>query len=56
VAIGLMSALVPLVGNLIVATFVGRVKTLLKSPEALRRMNVVSGLLLIVVGLGIPFF
>jgi len=56
VAIALMSALVPLVGNLIMAGFVGPATRLLKSPRAVRRMNIAAGCLLIGVGLGIPFF
>jgi len=42
-----LSFVVPLVGNLILAFFVGRARALLKSPEAVRRLNVVSGWLLI---------
>ena len=49
-----LSFLVPFLGNLILALFVDRARRLMKSPEALRRMNVVSGLLLIGVGLIIP--
>jgi len=49
-----LSFLVPLLGNLVLALFVDRARQLLKSPEALRRMNVVSGVLLICVGLVIP--
>lgn len=55
VLIAVLSALVPLVGNLGLAAFVGRVKSLLKSPEAVRRMNLSAGILLICVGLAIPF-
>ncbi|WP_090209355.1 LysE family translocator [Yoonia litorea] len=51
VAICTLSFLVPLVGNLLLAAFVGRVRGLLKSPEALRRLNVTSGALLVIVGL-----
>ncbi len=50
----LLSLIVPLIGNLILALFVGRVRAFLKSPEALRRTNVVAGWLLIGVGLIIP--
>lgn len=49
-----LSLLVPLLGNLVLALFVDRVQRLLKSPEAVRRLNVVSGALLICVGLIIP--
>ena len=46
-----LSFLVPLLGNLVLAAMVDRVRGLLKSPEALRRLNVTSGVMLIVVGL-----
>lgn len=49
-AICTLSFLVPLAGNLMLAASVDRVRGLLKSPSALRRMNVVSGWLLIGVG------
>jgi threonine/homoserine/homoserine lactone efflux protein len=42
-------------GNLLLALFLGRARALLSSPSALRRMNVISGVLLIAVGLVIPF-
>ena len=54
-AICFLSFLVPLVGNLILAGFVGRVRAVLTSPVALRRTNLVAGGLLICVGLVIPF-
>ncbi len=50
-----LSLVVPLVGNLCLALFVDRAKRLLRSPEALRRTNIIAGLLLIGVGLIIPF-
>lgn len=49
------SAGVTLGGNLALSLFLGRARALLSSPVALRRMNVVSGVLLIAVGLVIPF-
>ncbi len=49
-AIMFLSMLVPLVGNLVLALSVDRVRGLLKSPGALRRMNVIAGWLLIGVG------
>ena len=49
-AICFLSFLVPLLGNLILAASVDRVRGLLKAPDALRRMNVVAGLLLVGVG------
>jgi threonine/homoserine/homoserine lactone efflux protein len=54
-AILLVSALVPMLGNLGLAWFLDRARRLLSSPAAMRRMNVASGVLLIGVGLAIPF-
>ncbi len=50
-----LSFLVPLLGNLILALFVDRARRLMKSPQALRRMNLTAGALLILVGVVIPF-
>ena len=50
-----LSALIPLVGNLGMAVFIDRARRLVSSPTALRRMNLSAGVLLIVVGLVIPF-
>ncbi len=55
IAIAALSAAVPLVGNLILALFVDRVKRLMTSPKALRRTNLTAGSLMIAVGLFIPF-
>ena len=54
-AILLISALVPMLGNLGLAWFLDRARRLLSSPAAMRRMNIASGVLLIGVGLAIPF-
>ncbi|TGD67809.1 LysE family translocator [Tabrizicola sp. WMC-M-20] len=54
-AILLVSAVVPMLGNLGLALFLDRARRLLQSPAALRRLNVVSGGLLIAVGCVIPF-
>lgn len=54
-AICALSMAVPLAGNLILSVFIDRARRLLTSPAALRRTNVVSGVLLIAVGLAIPF-
>jgi threonine/homoserine/homoserine lactone efflux protein len=54
-AILLISAIVPLIGNLGLALFLDRARRLLQSPEAIRRLNIGSGLLLIGVGVVIPF-
>ena len=51
----LVSALVPMVGNLGLAWFLDRARRLLSSPRAMRRLNFVSGILLIGVGLAVPF-
>lgn len=54
-AICFLSFLVPLIGNLILAASIHRAKAFLISPTALRRTNITSGILLILVGLTIPF-
>lgn len=50
-----ISVAIPLVGNLVLAAVVGRVRGAVTSPETLRRINLVSGGLLILVGVVIPF-
>lgn len=54
-AIIAISAFVPMVGNLGLAYFLDRARRLLSSPESVRRLNITSGVLLIGVGLVIPF-
>ena len=54
-AICFLSALVPFLGNLILAAFVHQARKLLASDAARRRLNLTSGVLLILVGLVIPF-
>lgn len=54
-AICALSALVPLLGNLVLALSVDRVRRLMTSPRALRRTNLAAGWLLIAVGCVIPF-
>ena len=54
-AICAVSMVIPFVGNLCLALFVDRARRLLKSPDALRRMNQTAGVLLICVGFVIPF-
>jgi threonine/homoserine/homoserine lactone efflux protein len=51
----LISAVVPLIGNLGLALFLDRARRLLQSPRAIRRLNIASGVLLILVGVAIPF-
>ncbi len=54
-AIMAVSMVVPLAGNLLLAAFVERLRRLLSTPKAIRRMNISAGCMLIVVGLIIPF-
>nr|WP_282569205.1 LysE family translocator [Aliiroseovarius sp. S1339] len=54
-AIGVASFVVPLLGNLTIAFFIDRARILLSSPNAVRRMNLAAGTMLILVGLIIPF-
>jgi threonine/homoserine/homoserine lactone efflux protein len=54
-AILLVSTLVPMLGNLGLALFLDRARRLLSSPAAMRRLNIISGALLIAVGCVIPF-
>ncbi|MFK7874848.1 MAG: LysE family translocator [Paracoccaceae bacterium] len=50
-----LSVLVPLIGNLCLAWFIGRIRDHITSPKALRRLNLTAGGLLICVGLVLPF-
>ena len=54
-AIIAISAAIPMAGNLGLAFFLDRARQLLSSPESVHRLNVGSGILLIGVGLVIPF-
>jgi threonine/homoserine/homoserine lactone efflux protein len=49
-----VSAVIPLAGNLCLALFLDRARRLLSDPKSIRRLNVISGLLLIAVGIVIP--
>ena len=49
-----LSMVIPLLGNLTMALFIDRARRLMQRPEALRRMNIIAGILLICVGLVIP--
>ncbi|WP_028955536.1 LysE family translocator [Sulfitobacter sp. 20_GPM-1509m] len=49
------SVLIPLLGNLTMAAFVGRVRSFVTTSGALRRINIGAGVLLILVGLVLPF-
>ncbi len=46
-----ISAAIPLAGNLALALFIDRVRQLLSSPQSVRRINAISGILLIGVGI-----
>lgn len=50
-----ISAFVPMGGNLCLALFLDRARRLLASPESVRKLNLGSGILLVCVGLVIPF-
>ena len=52
-AICMISMLVPLVGNLILAASIDKVRVFLATPEAVRKTNIIAGVLLILVGLAI---
>jgi threonine/homoserine/homoserine lactone efflux protein len=54
-AILAISALVPMLGNLGLALFLDRARQVLASPERMHRLNIASGVMLIAVGLVIPF-
>lgn len=54
-AIVVLSVVVPLIGNLSFALIIDRMRRVLSSPKALRRMNLTAGALLICVGLILPF-
>ncbi|MEX3316251.1 LysE family translocator [Sulfitobacter sp. PS-8MA] len=49
------SVLIPLLGNLAIAGLVGHIRGFLTAPRTLRRINLLSGALLVFVGLIIPF-
>jgi threonine/homoserine/homoserine lactone efflux protein len=46
-----ISASIPMVGNLGLALSIDRARALLASPESVRRINVVSGIMLVIVGI-----
>ena len=54
VAICTISAVLPFLGNLTLSIMVDRVRHLLSSPATLRKVNTISGILLILVGVIIP--
>ena len=54
VAICTISAVLPFLGNLTLSIMVDRVRHLLSSPATLRKVNTISGILLILVGVIVP--
>ncbi|MYF88593.1 MAG: LysE family translocator [Boseongicola sp. SB0676_bin_33] len=55
VLVCLLSVLVPLAGNFVLAGFIGQARRLLASRQAVARTNLIAGILLIAVGVAIPF-
>lgn len=55
-AIVLASMAVPFIGNLALSLSIDRARKFIASPQALRKINMTAGVLLILVGLVIPFF
>ena len=55
IAIVVVSISIPLLGNLTLAIFVNKAWAFLQPPRTVRRLNTVSGMLLIAVRLVIPF-
>ncbi|MEM9759503.1 MAG: LysE family translocator [Pseudomonadota bacterium] len=53
VAVCCISLLVPFLGNLAMAAFIDRARQIVTSPATLRRVNVIAGSLLVVVGIAI---
>ena len=53
-AIITISALIPFLGNCVLSLMVTQTQHLLKSPQGLRRTHILSGFLLIIVGIIIP--
>lgn len=54
-AIIAVSVAIPLLGNLAIAALVGKLRGLMSNPATLKRINMMAGVLLICVGLLIPF-
>ena len=50
-----LSGAIPMAGNLGLALFLDRARALLSRPEQVRKLNLISGCLLVAVGLVIPF-
>ena len=54
--ISLLSFSIPMIGNILMILFVAKVKSLLSSPYAVRMTNLISGILLVFVGISISIF
>ena len=54
--VSLLSFSVPMIGNILMILFVAKVRSLLSSPYAVRITNLISGILLVFVGISISIF
>ena len=54
--ISLLSFSIPMIGNILMILFVAKVRSLLSSPYAIRMTNLISGILLVFVGISISIF
>ena len=54
--ISLLSFSIPMIGNILMILFVAKVRSLLSSPYAVRITNLISGILLVFVGISVSIF
>ena len=54
--ISLLSFSIPMIGNILMILFVAKVRSLLSSPYAVRMTNLISGILLVFMGISISIF
>ena len=54
--ISLLSFSIPMIGNILMILFVAKVRSLLSSPYAVRMTNLISGILLVFVGISMSIF
>ena len=54
--ISLLSFSVPMIGNILMILFVAKIRSLLSSPNAISLTNLISGILLVLVGVSISIF
>ena len=54
--ISVLSFSIPMIGNILMILFVAKVRSLLSSPNAVRMTNLISGILLVFVGISISIF